>query len=104
MPACKVFPTGGWGKSPASSRKFAHPPTWKSPHNRLPLPDLYLRLPMINSLTKQQLTCYSLIKTLFLAAIIVQLYHFYLNFILFVHTGHVNFDFNRCSVFTECCF
>ena len=38
---------------------------------------------------------YSLIKTLFLAAIIVQLYHIYLNFILFLHTGHVNFDFNH---------
>ena len=22
----------------------------------------------------------------------------------FVHIGHINFDFNRCSVFTECCF
>lgn len=22
----------------------------------------------------------------------------------FVHIGHVNFDFNRCSIFPECCF
>ena len=27
-----------------------------------------------------------------------------MEFILFVHTGHVNFDFNWCSVLTECCF
>ena len=26
------------------------------------------------------------------------LYHFHLNFILFVHTGHANFDFNRSSI------
>ena len=26
------------------------------------------------------------------------------DFILFVHTGRVNFDFNQCSIFTECCF
>ena len=32
------------------------------------------------------------------------LYHSYFNFILFVHTGHANFDFYWHSVFTECCF
>ena len=32
------------------------------------------------------------------------LYHFYFNFVLFVHTDHANFDFNRCSTFTKCCF
>ena len=26
------------------------------------------------------------------------------SFILFVLTGHANFDFNQCSIFTECCF
>ena len=31
-------------------------------------------------------------------------YHFYFSFILFVHTGHANFNLNRCSVFTECHF
>ena len=29
------------------------------------------------------------------------LFHFCFNFILFGHLGHVNFDFNWCSVFTE---
>ena len=33
-----------------------------------------------------------------------QPYHFYFNFVLFVHIGHANFDFNWCSIFTECCF
>ena len=32
------------------------------------------------------------------------LLHFCLNSILFGHTGHVTFDFNWCSVFTESCF
>ena len=32
------------------------------------------------------------------------LYHFCFIFILFPHTGHSNFDFNWCSVLTECCF
>ena len=25
-------------------------------------------------------------------------------FIFFVHTSHANFDFHKCSIFTECCF
>ena len=32
------------------------------------------------------------------------MYHFYFNFIHFVHTGQANFDFNQCSILTECCF
>ena len=32
------------------------------------------------------------------------LYHFYFNFILSVHIGHANFDFNQSSIFTEYCF
>ena len=32
------------------------------------------------------------------------LYHFYLNFILFVHSDYVNFNCNQCSIFTEPCF
>ena len=33
-------------------------------------------------------------------------YHFNFNTILILplHTGHCNFGFNQCSVFTECCF
>ena len=27
----------------------------------------------------------------------------YFNSIIVVHTGHANFDFNQCSIFTECC-
>ena len=30
--------------------------------------------------------------------------HFYLNFILFVHTGHAKFDFNQYIIFTKYCF
>ena len=33
----------------------------------------------------------------------MHLYHFYFNFILFAHTVQTNFDFNQCSIFTECC-
>ena len=32
------------------------------------------------------------------------LHHFYFNLILFVHIAHPNFDFNRCAIFTQCCF
>ena len=32
------------------------------------------------------------------------LHLFYFNFILFVHTGHANFDFHQGSLFTKCCF
>ena len=31
------------------------------------------------------------------------LYHFCFNFMLFWLTGHANFDFNWCPVFTKCC-
>ena len=48
-------------------------------------------------------SCYNKIKALFLAVVIV-LYHFYFNFVLFVHVGHANFDFNQCSLLTEWCF
>ena len=34
----------------------------------------------------------------------LHLHHFYFNFIFFVHTGQVNFDFNWYSTLTECCF
>ena len=30
--------------------------------------------------------------------------HFYFNFILFVHTGHTNCDFNQRSILTEYCY
>ena len=32
------------------------------------------------------------------------LYHFYFNFKLILRTGYANFDFNQCTIFTECCF
>ena len=28
---------------------------------------------------------------------------FCFNIVLYVHTGLANFDFNQCSIFTECC-
>ena len=45
---------------------------------------------------------YNPIKTAFLANVIVPVpFRYSSNFILFGHLGHVNFDFNWCSVFTE---
>ena len=36
--------------------------------------------------------------------VVLLIYHFYFTFILFVHTGHANFNFSQCSIFTEHCF
>ena len=47
--------------------------------------------------------CYKPTKTSFLVVAIAPV-HFYLNFMLFARAGHANFDFNQCSIFTECCF
>ena len=43
------------------------------------------------------------IEILFLAVVITSV-PFLFNFILFVQTGHDNYDFNQCLIFTECCF
>ena len=58
----------------------------------------FTALPLLNSFS-----CYNPIKTSFLAVDIAPV-RFYSNFIPFVNTGHAKFDFNRCSVFTECGF
>ena len=42
-------------------------------------------------------------KTSFITVVIAPV-PFYFTYILFVHTGHTNSDFNQCSVFTECFF
>ena len=42
-------------------------------------------------------------KTSFITVVIAPVL-FYFTYILFVHTGHTNSDFNQCSVFTECFF
>ena len=49
----------GDGESPPPvTQNLLIPLPGKVPIIDSPLPDLYLRLPMINSPTKQQLTCY----------------------------------------------
>ena len=55
---------------------------------------------------KYQFPCSNSVKTSFLAFWLLPLlfYHFYFTFILFVHSGHVTFSFDHCSVLTECCF
>ena len=32
------------------------------------------------------------------------LYYLHFTFVLFAYTGHANFDFNQCLVFTDSCF
>ena len=32
------------------------------------------------------------------------LYFFHFTHVLFAYIGHANFDFNQCSIFTDCCF
>ena len=91
----RVFPTEGDGGSPTTIWKFAHPTHLE----KSPPPTKFLSTPP----TKQQLSSYNPIKTAFLDAVIVPAL-FFLNFIHFRHTGHVNFDFNWCSVFKESCF
>ena len=53
-----------------------------------------------------QFPCFKPVKTSFLVfkPVSLLLCHFYLNFILFVHSCHVNFNLNQCSVFTKCYF
>ena len=85
--------------SPAKNLLIPHPPTPGkisptkfvfSHHQKSILPSLLIK-------------SYNSGKTSFLAVVIAPV-PFYFNFILFWHTGHANFDFNSCSVFTECCF
>ena len=77
----------GWG-SPPTNQKFGHSP---SPRQIL-IPS-----------HQKSIRPNKRIKTSFLAVVIAPV-PFLFNFILFWHTGHANFDFNWCSVFTECCF
>ena len=100
----RVFPTvGGWGGPPPTSHKFAHfPPLRKMPPSRLPTHQIFIATltpthppPQKNvssPLTKQQFSSYNPIKIAFLAVVLLLL-HFSFNFILFGHTGYVNFDF-----------
>ena len=74
-----------WGV-PTTSRKFAHPPWRKITPTKFLSPPLPLP-------TKQQFSSYNPIKTTFLAVAIASA-PFCFNFILFWHTGHVNFYFD----------
>ena len=64
--------------------KFLSPPS--------PPPTLPRQKNVSSPLTKQQFSSYNPIKTAFLAVVLLLL-HFSFNFILFGHTGYVNFDF-----------
>ena len=86
---------GEWGV-PVTSQKFGHiiPPTpnfyslptkSQSPSRPPPLNKIYNPI-------KNVIFSYSHC-----------LYHFCFNFMLFWLTGHANFDFNWCPVFTKCC-
>ena len=89
-----------WGdrRNPSPTGQiFTHPsPTRKSPTSRLPSPKAH-------SPTKKQFSFYNPMKTSFITVVIAPVL-FYFTYILFVHTGHTNSDFNQCSVFTECFF
>ena len=77
------LPYWGWhGEgSPPTRQRFVHPP----PPSRLSrLPHHQIFIPSLPKANSPHSICF--------------------NFILFWHTGHANFDFNWCSVFTECCF
>ena len=90
----KFYRTGGrQGFSfPLPAKTLPIPPTGKI-HPIRPLPP-----------TKKQFSFYNLIKSSFFQLQSLLLYHYNINFIHFVHTVHANFDFNQCSIFTECSF
>ena len=55
--------------------------------------------------TKYQFPCFNPVKTFFaFQPLSLLLDHFYFNFIHFFHSSHINFNFNQCSMFKECCF
>ena len=53
-------------------------------------------------LCHQQFSCYNPIKHSFLAVVIAPVLFLFSLYILC--TQRSNFDFNQCSIFTECCF
>ena len=77
----RVFSTGGLGESSSTNQKFDH---------------------SSSSPGKIHFHVYNPIKTSFLVVVIATI--FVLFFILLVHTGILNFDFNWCLLFTESCF
>ena len=91
-PPIRVFPTGRMGergRKPPTRLRFVYPHTRKN----CPYEIFILPLPLNNNfhvITQQKL--HFLLQPLLL-------YHFHFNFILFVHTGHSNFDLNRRSLF-----
>ena len=101
-PNCRVFPTGAGNKEEYSTCQiFAHSLSYyqeKSPLCRLPHQSF-------SPSTKYQFPCFNPVKT-FLAfqPLSLLLDHFYFNFIHFFHSSHINFNFNQCLMFKECCF
>ena len=105
----RVFPTGvdAGEESPHQPkiRSLIPPPPQpgKVPPSRLspPLPNFY-SLPT-KSQSPPPTKKNNPIKTSYLA-VVTALVPFCFNFIFFWLTGHANFDFNWCSILTECCF
>ena len=86
---------GGVGGGGGSSSQH-----WLKIYSSLPNQEKFL---LYNSPTKQQFSCYNPTKTSVLAAVIAPV-----PFLSYLHTvctqSLFNFDFNQCSIFTECCF
>ena len=83
----RIFLLTGWG-SPATNQKFAH----SAPLHQIFIPS-----------HQKSIQPNRKIKTSLLAVVLL-LFHFYFNFILFWNTDHANFDFKWCSVLAKCCF
>ena len=79
-----------WGRPSPISQKFTHPfQNSFTPLTKGSFPH-----------TNKQFSRYNSIKSSFLAVVIAPL-----PFLFYLHTtGYGNFDFNQCSIFTECCF
>ena len=100
-----------WGRCrggipPPTKNSLINPPPpepGKVPPSRLspPLPNFY-SLPT-KSQSPPPTKKNNPIKTSYLA-VVTALVPFCFNFIFFWLTGHANFDFNWCSILTECCF
>ena len=102
----RTFTTGGIEGLPTRAENLLISPTRKNPPSRLTPPKFYFPLskgsfpsPLDNNF--RVITYYNPIKTLFLAIVIAPVEFFF--FILLAYTGRANFDFNQCSIFTECC-
>ena len=97
VPNSRVFPIGARNKQQSTTRqKSANAPSY---HNEN-YPPLQTTSTYFYRPTKHQFPCFNPIKVLAFQLLPLPLYHFCLHFILFVYSGHINFDFDQCSIFT----